>query len=512
MKNRSNILKYALFATGVAGIVAEYILSTLASYFLGDSVFQWTIIVSTMLFSMGIGSRISKYIDTHLLEKFIFMEFALSILTSFSAIIVYYISAFTDVKWLFIYSLAILIGTLIGMEIPLVTRLNNQFEELKVNIANVLEKDYYGSLLGGLFFAFVGLPLLGLTYTPFILGGINLIVAILLFFKLRDLIQRWDLQIRIMALAVTALIVLGAVFAEPILMFGEQAKFKDKVVYSEQSRYQKIVMTEWRGDHWLYLNGNQQLSTVDEFMYHEPLVHPAVLLTEPPVKRVAIFGGGDGCAARELLKYDMIEEIIVVDLDPAMTDLARTHPVLTGLNGNALDDPRVSVINQDAFIFIEQDTTVFDLIITDLPDPKSVDIGRLYSVEFYRMCRDHLRPGGIFVTQAGSPYFAANAFLCIKRTLEAAGFSTLPMHNQVLTMGQWGWLAASMEMTSAKMEQKLLGVPKIPVETVWLNADALEHITSFGRPVFADTSYVAINTLLEPVLYRYYSSGYWDLY
>ncbi|MEM8567818.1 MAG: spermidine synthase, partial [Bacteroidota bacterium] len=162
MKLRSNILKLALFATGLSGIVAEYILSTLATYFLGDSVFQWTMIVSIMLFSMGLGSRISKSIKSSLLEKFITIEFTLSVLSAFVSVITYSASAYYGYVGFVIYGLSIIIGLLIGMEIPIVIRLNDEFEDLRVNVSTVMEKDYYGSLLGGVFFAFVGLPYLGL--------------------------------------------------------------------------------------------------------------------------------------------------------------------------------------------------------------------------------------------------------------------------------------------------------------------------------------------------------------
>jgi len=165
LRLKSNILKLALFATGLSGIVAEYILATLATYFLGDSVFQWTMIISVMLFSMGLGSRLSKYFTSDLLKKFIIIEFSLSLLTSFSSLLVYTAAAYTIYKGLIIYGLSIIIGLLIGMEIPLVVRLNYEFQKLKVNIASVLENDYYGSLIGGMFFAFIGLPYLGLTNT-----------------------------------------------------------------------------------------------------------------------------------------------------------------------------------------------------------------------------------------------------------------------------------------------------------------------------------------------------------
>lgn len=177
---KRKILFLALFATGLSGIVAEYCFATLSTYFVGDSVKQWSIVISLMLFSMGLGSRITKSFDGDVLKLFLITEFILSIIVSFSAVSTYFFASFIEYIAIYIYSTAIVTGMLIGMELPLAMRLNNEFQSLKLNVANVLEKDYYGSLVGGLFFVFVGLPYLGLTYTPFILGFINLSVAILL--------------------------------------------------------------------------------------------------------------------------------------------------------------------------------------------------------------------------------------------------------------------------------------------------------------------------------------------
>ena len=163
---KSNILKLALFATGLSGIVAEYILGTLATYLLGNSVIQWTMIISVMMFSMGLGSRFTRHIGGDLLVKFIIIEFALSFFVSYTSVISYTTAAFTDYAGFVIYAMSIIIGIFIGMEIPIVIRLNDECESLQINVSSVIEKDYYGSLLGGIFFAFIGLPYLGLTYTP----------------------------------------------------------------------------------------------------------------------------------------------------------------------------------------------------------------------------------------------------------------------------------------------------------------------------------------------------------
>ena len=513
MSYRSNVLKLALFATGLSGIVAEYILSTLATYFLGDSVFQWTMIVSIMLFSMGLGSRISKEIRNNLLERFIFIEFTLSLLVAFVSVITYTASAFYGYVGFVIYTMSVVIGLLIGMEIPIVVRLNNAFEELRINVSSVLEKDYYGSLLGGMFFAFIGLPYLGLTYTPFILGSINFIVACGLFFMLRSSLDR-KLEWRLNAATAGVLILLvgGVFFAERIIRYGEQSRYKDRVVYEEQTRYQKITITRSEEGQWLFLNGNQQLSSIDEVMYHEPLVHPVMRLSKAP-GNVLVMGGGDGGAAREILKYDQVKKITVVDLDPAMTRLGQTHPWLVAMNDNAMNHEKVSIINQDGFNFLEDDRAFYDVIIIDLPDPRTVELGRLYSFEFYKLCFRRLRPHGLIITQAGSPYYAARAFNCIRKTMQAAGFATAPLHNQVVTLGEWGWVLGAKTNDEEVLKTALQALNFDGITTQWINHEAMTLITSFGKKVFpGDADRVEINKIHNPVLYKYYLDGKWDLY
>ncbi|WP_430811523.1 MULTISPECIES: polyamine aminopropyltransferase [unclassified Carboxylicivirga] len=509
----SAILKAAIFATGFSGIVAEYLLSTLATYFLGDSIFQWAMIVSTMLFTMGLGSRISKMFQKHLIEKFLMLEFALSLMVSFSPLIVYIASAYTASVGILIYGFCMAIGTLIGMEIPLVMRINDGYEELRVNISNVLEKDYYGSLLGGVFFAFIGLPIMGLTYTPFLLGLINFGVAIGVYYFLRQRIapaqKMWlKTAVIILLLGIPA----GAYWADPIIQYGEQQKYKDKVIYAEQTRYQRIVITQWKDHFWLYLNGNQQLCTMDELMYHEPLVHPAMSL-HPNPEKILILGGGDGCALREVLKYDAVKTVKLVDLDPAMTNLGLEHPLLLDLNKGSMKDPKVEVINADGFNYLADATEFFDVIIIDLPDPRSVELGRLYSSEFYQICYKHLRQEGVIVTQAGSPYFATRAFNCVVKTMEDAGFNTVPMHNQVITLGEWGWSLGIKSTRELDLKKHLQKLHFDGINTQWLNNDAMQLITSFGKAIYPgiDDS-VRVNRIHDPVLYKYYLKGNWDLY
>jgi spermidine synthase len=508
------VLKASLFATGCAGIVAEFVLSTLATYLIGNAIFQWTIVMSLMLFAMGIGSRLSRYFKRHLLDVFIVVEFALSLLCAMSAEIAYGLAAHTNYTGLVIYTQAVLIGCLIGLELPLATRLNEAYEELRINISGVLEKDYYGALAGGLAFALIGLPHLGLTYTPIVLGAINFLVASVLLWRFFYLVNFKKRLAGLFGLVLMALTTLGMV-AQPVVQYGEQRRYRDKVVYSQQTPFQKIVMTRWKNDYWLFINGQEQFSTYDEEKYHEPLVHPAMNLAHDH-RNVLILGGGDGLALREVLKYDDVKRVTLVDIDPAMTQMAKTHAVMQSINQGSLLEPRVQVLHQDAIRFIKESHDMFGVIIVDLPDPDTVDLMHVYSASFYQLLRRHLIRGGVMVTQATSPYFSHKAFLCILKTMKHAGFSTLPYHNQIPTMGEWGWVLGmdSRDISEQHLKKRLLQIDLAEVETKFLNEDALMSMVHFGKgiidPVLLDG--IKVNTEINPVLYQYYLAGSWGFY
>lgn len=511
--SKSFILKFAIFATGLSGIVAEYSLAKLANYFLGSSVFQWAMIISVMMFSMGVGSQISRGFKKNLLDKFIIIEFILSVFCSFAPVIIYGMSSQIQYTGCVVYSLSTIIGMLIGMEIPLVTRINEEYEELKQNIANVMALDYFGSLLGGALFSYIGIRYLGMTFTPFVFGSINLIVAIIMLIKFKSaLVKRNKAPIFSFAFMVVVAFFVLLSTAKDLEKYSEQRRYDDSVVFVEETPYQKIVITESSDlqDNNLYINNNLQLSTKDEFLYHEPLVHPAMQLSKN-VRNVLVLGGGDGCAIREILKYPSIQKIILVDLDPKMTIIGKNHPVFSELNEHSFDDKRVTVLNTDGFNYLQQSTTFYDLILVDLPDPKSIDLCKLYSREFYSMCYNRLSRYGHFVTQSGSPMFAFKAYKCIEKTMKAAGFHTLPTHNHVLSLGDWGFIIGSKAFTQEEMKYSLRNNNLTGVETKWLNKEAMTLITSFGKdPV--DLSKLEVNTTTKPVLHDYYLHGRWDLF
>ncbi len=507
--SQSRLLKACLFATGCSGIVAEFTLSTLASYLLGNTTLQWTLIMSFMLFTMGVGSRISRYIDRNLLDVFITIEFILSTLCATCAVAAYFGTAWLGESTAVIYGYACAIGLLIGMEIPIVARMNEAYEGLRTNIASVMEKDYYGALFGGLLFAFFALPKLGLTYTPIVLGAVNFAVASALYWKYRDLtVHRGRLHLAFWTVGIGILLL--SAFAKPIILFGEQSQHRDRVVFSAQTSYQKLVITEWKQAHWLFIDGNIQFSTYDEERYHEPLVHPGMGVSSSR-ENILILGGGDGLALREVLKYDDVRSATLVDLDPEMTRLGRENPILLEANKGAFNDPRVKVVHQDAGTFIRDIPMIYDVIIVDLPDPKGPSLARLYAAGFYRDCEQHLSAGGILVTQASSPLHAKKVFLCIVKTIQSAGFSTLPYQNAIPTMGTWGWVLAAKRSnpSSLTLVSQVEQLEFQGLETKFLNKEAMAGMLKFWKGAFDGLEAIVVNTMMEPVIDQYYRESEW---
>ncbi len=513
-KNRGFILKTSIFATGCAGIVAEFVLSTLATYLIGDAIFQWALIMSVMLFAMGVGSRLSRLFTVNLLDSFILVELFLSVICASSVVIAYGLFSNIVYPGIVIYVYAFIIGLLIGLEIPMVTRLNNSYEQLRVNISGVLEKDYYGSLLGGLFFAFIALPYLGLKYTPVILGTINLIVANMLIWFFYPLIKK-PVKVTVLSLFSFLLIIVISVFASDIIIYGEQKQYRDKIILSKQTQYQKIVITKWKEFYWLYINKQEQFSTYDEEKYHEPLVHPAMKIS-PDVSSVLVLGGGDGLCAREILKHKKVRKITLVDLDPEMTVLSQTGPVMLKINKKSMINDKIEIINSDASKYIKNSQSLYGVIIADLPDPDSIDLMHVYSRSFYMHIKKHLIKGGVFVTQATSPYFSKKAFLCILKTVRAAGFTAIAYHNQIPTMGEWGWVIGIniKSRAEADLKKQILTIAFDDIKTKFINRNAMISMINFGKGIL-DSDHegiIKVNTEINPVLYRYYASGTWEMY
>lgn len=495
------LLLLCVFATGFSGVVSEYLMATLASYLIGDSITQWALTISVMLFFMGVGSQISAKLEGSPLTNFIICELILSLLVSVSPSIVYGLAPYTEHLGFIIYSLTAMMGVLIGAEIPLASQVLNQTMTFKKNIAWVLSQDYFGALMGGVFFVYLGQGVFGLAYTAVLLGLINFTVALLL---IRHF-PKWPF-----ALVFTVLIAHGA-FSQRIMIYGEQARYKDLIIYSKQSRYQKIVLTQWKEDYWLYLNGNEQFSTVDEHRYHESLVHPT-LSAARTLDHILILGGGDGLAAREILHYyPDVKSITVVDLDPAITQLAREHPLLQKINQNSMNHSKVKIINEDAFSFLNRTTQRFDAALIDLPDPKTVGLARLYTKEFYSLLNKQLNQGACVSTQALSPQFVPKAFWSIEKSMASSGFQTLPYWVNMPTLGEWGFVLGCQKYSSKALAHRFLNT-KIYNNFRFLDSEQLIAMQIFSKDVEYYKKEAEASLLSNLNVYHYYKNGRWDLY
>lgn len=434
----------SVFVIATSGLVYELITGTLASYVLGDSVAQFSLVIGLYLFAMGIGSYLSQYIEGRLLERFVEIELGIAVAGGLSAPLLFKVYTASGAFRFLLYGLVLLIGALVGLEIPLLIRLLKFSLDLKQLVARVLTLDYIGALVASLLFPSLLLPRLGIHQTSLFFGVLNAAVALGSTFLFP--IERGALA-RLRAICVLVLAALGAAFAL-VSQFVERAEatyFGAPVVYAAQSPYQRVVLTQSPRTTRLFLNGNLQFSSDDEYRYHEVLVHPAVAALGRDPRRVIVLGGGDGLAARELLRYPSVEHVLLIDLDAAVTDAFRSLPIAARLNGGALADPRVVIRNEDAFKFLEGCTESYDLAIVDFPDPGNYAVGKLYTDAFYRLLRERLGVRGVAVVQATSPQYARESFWAITATIEAAGFTTAPLHVYVPSFGEWGFVLAGGE-------------------------------------------------------------------
>jgi len=489
------------FIVAIASIVYELIMGGISSYLLGNSVYQFSITIGLFMTAMGLGSLFSKKVENNLMSNFIFIEIALALIGGISGFILFYSYAVLKVYIPIVFLLIMTIGILTGFELPLITRIIGNHNNLKDTLANTTVADYIGGLVGSVVFPIILLPRLGFIKTSYLVGILNILVAAYLSIRYRDNINR---KLNIIAiLLVLAILVTGVFTVGDIESFLERKLYRDKVVFSKQSEYQKIVLTEDRDDLRLFLNGNIQFSTKDEYRYHEALIHPALSLLDKR-DRILVLGGGDGMAVREILKYPDVKEIDLVDLDKAVTDLAINSRYLLKYNQNSLSNEKVRVINQDAYQYLENSDKKYDAVIVDLPDPNNESLNKLYTTTFYKLIYDHLNTKGVMVAQSTSPYYAAEVFWIIQNTIKKAGFETSPYHVYVPSFGDWGFNLGTKGFQFKPEEIN------IQVETKFLSNAQVEKLFVFAKDIL-DKKQDGINTLIRPILIRAYYNA-WEEY
>ncbi len=291
------------------------------------------------------------------------------------------------------------------------------------------------------------------------------------------------------------------------MKFQRQTKYYDPLIYTAETPYQTIDVTEWQGQRWFYYNNVNQFSSIDHWLYFEPMAHVPCQTVDERTKTLVI-GGENGMLIRELLKYNDIDRIDLLPVDSELLGIARQEPIFLKLNDQALNNDRIRTIPKPIFSFLEETNDEYNLIYIDLPDPLDLELNQYYTTEFYQLCYEALRAKGVVMTQAGSPYYAPEAFYCINRTVKAAGFSTLLLHNQVLTLGEWGWVLGIKGKEKHQVQKQLFNAPFDAVQTKWLNQEAVHMMTAFVKQTLEDDS--TINDLKKPIVHIYYTTGTWQ--
>ncbi|CAN5675662.1 polyamine aminopropyltransferase [soil metagenome] len=500
--NRTPLLFLNVFIIATCGLIYELLAGTLSSYVLGDSVTQFSLIIGIYLFAMGVGSWLSRFIEKHIAEKFVEIELAVAVLGGFSAPLLFF--AFDKLFYfsIVLYGVVFGIGTLVGLEIPLLMRILKDELDFKDLVSRVLAFDYIGALVASLLFPLFLVPKLGLARTSLLFGMLNAAVGIWGTWLLLPLIKKNVNLLRVQGFIIIGLLLIAFIKADYLTSLAEDALFTDNIIYAKSSPYQRIIVTKGKTGYALFLNGNLQFNSFDEYRYHEALVHPAFAALNANPKRILVLGGGDGLALREVLKYPSVESVMLVDLDPEMTRLSKNLPVLAELNKNAFEDSRVSVVNADAFVWLDNtEIAPFDVAIVDFPDPNNFALGKLYTTRFYNLLKAHLKPDSAVAIQTTSPLIARKSYWCIIKTLEAAGFSVKPYQTTVPSFGIWGFALAKLEPfeTPKKLSEN--------IERKFLNEQTFVSMFDFS----ADTSLpkdeeIEINRLDNQSLVRYYEA------
>lgn len=540
----------------MSGLIAEYLIATMNSYLLGNSLEQFAITIGLMFITMGIGAWVSKKVQKHLVITFVIIECVLAMLIAGSSFVTYASFAYMEHHFELIQYLLIgSIGLLIGMEIPLITRIvEEQNIALDTNISRVFMLDYLGGGVGAWIWVHYLLGKTNLYHAAIWFAVINVIIALI--------VALVFMQKKFMPQYISSI-----VFASMVLLIcyskgdswiagAEQRLYEDPIVVSKTTPYQRIIVTHSTqpDEYRLYLNGSTQFSSIDEVIYHENLVHPAFSVVKNP-QNVLILGGGDGCALREVKKYASLKNIVLVDLDSGITNLAKTDPVLRKINANAFDDARLNVVdipfipegnkipvmvedetqdrirgekqemievaktfvyNKDAFNYVMTEVRkqhlYYDVIIVDFPDPESEGVAKLYAKEFYHQLAKLLSPQGVISIQSTSPYHAAKTYACIGKSLQSAGLEIMPYHENVPSFGDWGWYLAR-PVSDIPLSKSVFAIDKLLVPTSHLTAFQFRANCSFGtdmQKILNDTT-ILPNTLMNPVILDYYERDGWKV-
>lgn len=493
-----SLLYLNVLAVATCGLVYELVAGTLASYLLGDTVTQFSLVIGVYLSALGVGAWLSQYVEERLARTFIEVELALALIGGLSAPLLFLTFAWLTWFRLVLFGMVFIIGVLVGLELPLLMRILREHLDFSDLVSRVLTFDYIGALIASLLFPILLVPYLGLVRTSLAFGLLNGLVGLWGTYLLRPLLTTRSLAgLRGRAALAIGVLVIGFIKADSLTLWSEEVMLGNTIIYARQTPFQRIVVTEDPRGFQLHLNGNLQFNSADEYRYHEALVHPAMSAVDSP-RRILVLGGGDGLAVREILKYRSVEHVTLVDIDPVMTEMARNLEPLRQLNQDSLLHEKVTVQNRDAFAWVGERHEPYDAVVIDFPDPGSYSVGKLYTSYFFKMLRGCLAPDAVVSIQCTSPLIARRSYWCILSTMESAGFKVLPYHVSVPSFGVWGFALATAD-GSPRQPARLA---QLDGELRFLNDEVLPNM--FDLPMDLQRVETETNKLNNQILVRYY--------
>lgn len=534
------------------GLIYEYLLSHYAGRILGSVESAIYAMIGTMIVAMGLGAFLARWFKDAF-TAFAWLEsciafFGMSCILMISGIIAvsytlphtlsdtfnlppevvldgYIFERLQDIGKFMPYVFGLLLGIMIGMEIPLIARVRQQVygHFLENNAGTIYGADYIGAGIGAAVWVTIMLSLPVMEAAAWT-ALFNILAGLAFLWRYHKKI-RFAKTLCLCHLLLIALFSIILVMGTPWMKQLSSVLYKDKVIYSHSTKYQHLVLTERFLKNQpepvtdLFLNGRLQFSSADEQIYHDMLVYPAMLASNRH-GNVLVIGGGDGLALRNILKWP-VKSVTLVDLDAELLSLfgfdtpdynppEQISARLQRLNQHSMRDNRAEIIPADAFIQVEtllDEGRQFDTIIIDLPDPNHPDLNKLYSDYFYNQVRQLLVADGALVIQSTSPYHAHKAFLSIGKTVKQAGFLHVEQYQQnVPSFGQWGWTIATKAGASAS--QRIAAVEQLPVASDWISRDYLSAAFVFPANFFKDIKSVEVNRLGSGVLYDYHNQAW----
>jgi len=471
-------LVYGLtLVVAMCSIVYELLLAQTLSALLGNTVLRYSVTIGCYLGALGIGAILCGDAGPTPVRRLARIEVGLSAVGGLAVPAFYFLDAWQRVAWMQVpsgawaetgilvafllatHALIVGIGLLSGYEIPLLLALG---ERRRAGSGNqVLGVDYFGALIGSVAFPLILLRSFGLIASGFVVGLLNAAAALVLIHRPN---VRGRLRLAVPCAATVAVLCVGLWQSAPLEqfflkkfyfledvssirdLFDTQADRPD--IERHRSPYQTVDLmrmpapeqwvydlmsdkkrreADYPNDLWLFLDREYQVfSGLDEY-YHEWFVHAPIEAGKRLPRRVLVIGGGDGLVLREVLKYDSVERVVHVDIDPTMVRLSETHPTLARMNGHPHRDPRVTLILADAFRWLRRGTELFDAIYVDVPMARDYNLSMLYSREFYSLIRHRLAPHGFMVFDAPdmSCERGTETWSIYRSTLHAAGFRTI---------------------------------------------------------------------------------------